>query len=90
MSGRDYAGDVLKITLKNLGIHDRRAFERGMKRSRQAPDPNGLLRDTAFFDGFEYDIVETSVKRLFDRLKKCDERVGLAKIILLQFVPSRL
>ena len=88
--GREYAGDVLKIALKNLGVHNRRALERGIKRSRQAPDPDGQLRDTAFFDGFDYDVVETSVKRLFSRLKEYEEEVGLADIIPSQFVPSGL
>ncbi len=87
---REYAGDVLKVALKNLGVHNRRALERGIKRSRQAPDPDGHLRDTAFFDGFDYDVAETSVKRLFDRLKKYEEEVGLADIIPSQFVPSGL
>ena len=88
--GRDYASNVLKIALKNLGIHDRRAFEKGVQRSRRAPDPDGHLRDTALFDGFDYDVVKTSVKRLFDRLKKYEEKIGLADIIPSQFVPSGL
>ncbi len=87
---RDYTGDVLKVALKNLGVDNRRALERGIKRSRQAPDPDGHLRETAFFDGFDYDVVETSVKRLFSRLKEYEEEVGLADIIPSQFVPSGL
>lgn len=86
--GREYSRDVLKVALKNLGVHNRRAFERGVKRSRQAPDPNGHMRDTTIFDGFDYDVVETSVKRLFGRLKKYEDEVGLSDIIPSQFVPS--
>lgn len=88
--GREYAHDVLKVALKNLGVNNRRALERGIKRSRQAPDPDGHLRDTAFFDGFEYDVVETSVKRLYGRLKEYEKEVGLDEIIPSEFVPSGL
>ena len=87
---RDYATDVLKVALKHLGVHNRRALEKGIKRSRQVPDPDGNRRETAFFNGFDYDIVETSVKRLFGRLRKYEEGVGLADIIPSQFVPSGL
>ena len=86
--GREYVTDVLKIALKHLGVNDRRALERGIKRSRQAPGPDGEMRETTFFDGFEYDVVETSVKRLYDRLNEYEEEVGLADIIPTQFVPS--
>jgi acyl-[acyl-carrier-protein] desaturase len=85
---REYSGDVLKVALKNMGVHNRRALEKGVKRSRQVPDTNGKLRDTAIFDGFDYQDVESSVKRLFGRLKEYEEEVGLAEIIPTEFVPS--
>ena len=71
-----------------MGVHNRRALERGVKRSRQVPDTNGKMRDTAIFDGFDYQTVESSVKRLFGRLKEYEEEVGLAEIIPTEFVPS--
>ena len=87
---RDYARDVLQVALKNLGIANRKAVENGVRRSRQAPDPDGNMRDTAIFDALDYEAVELSVKRLFSRVNKYEEEFGLAEIDPIQFVPSGL
>jgi len=87
---RQYTRDVLHVVFKHMGIKSRKALEQGIKRSRQVPDADGNLRDTALFDAFDYDAVEIAVKRLFSRVKKYEEEVGLAEIDPTHFVPSGL
>lgn len=85
---RQHARDILQVALKNLGISSRKALQRGVKRFRQAPDSDGNMRNTAIFDALDYDAVETAVKRLFGRIRKYEEKIGLAKINPTHFVPS--
>ena len=85
---RQYTRDVLQMTLRHLGIANRKAIDEGIKRSRQVPDPDGNMRDTVIVDALDYHAVETAVMRLFDRVGKHEEKIGLTEIDPTVFVPS--
>ncbi|MFB3072326.1 MAG: fatty acid desaturase, partial [bacterium] len=85
---RQYTRDVLQMSLKNLGIANRKAIDEGIKRSRQVPDPDGNMRDTVIAESLDYHAVETAVMRLFDRVGKHEEKIGLTEIDPTVFVPS--
>jgi acyl-[acyl-carrier-protein] desaturase len=85
---RQYTNDVLKIALKNLSVADRRAFSRGIKKSRLVPDPDGNLRDTASFDFFDYNSVELAVQKLYGRINDYEAEIGLDEVAPTQFRPS--
>lgn len=88
---RQHVQDVLGVALQHLGnIADRKTLARGVKRSRLVPDPDGNLRDTAIFDIFDYNAVESAVKRLFGRIQKHEQATGLAQVDPTHFVPSGL
>ncbi|MCH7915504.1 MAG: acyl-ACP desaturase [Deltaproteobacteria bacterium] len=87
---RQYTRDVLQMTLRNLGIANRKAIDEGIKRSRQVPDPDGNMRDTVIVDALDYHAVETAVMKLFDRVRKHEEEIGLTEIDPTCFVPSGL
>jgi acyl-[acyl-carrier-protein] desaturase len=87
---REYARDVLQAALENLNIGSRRALEAGVRRFRQVPDEDGNLRDTAIFDTLDYTALESSVRRLFDRIERYEQQVGLSEVYPTRFVPSGL
>ncbi len=87
---RNYAHDVLQTALDALGVAGRRALAEGFKRFRRVPDPDGNLRDTAFFDLLDYRAVETAVQRLFNRVARYEQEVGLAEVDPTRFAPSGL
>jgi acyl-[acyl-carrier-protein] desaturase len=82
---------VLGVVLKNLGgIVSRKSLAAGIRRSRQVPDPDGNIRDTALFETFDYNSIELAVKSVFQRIENHEEEVGLAEIDPTHFVPSGL
>jgi acyl-[acyl-carrier-protein] desaturase len=85
---REYAKDVLQMVLDNLGIKNRRALNQGIKRSREIPDEDGQMRTSAFFDFFDYHVIEDAIERLFGRIKKHEQQVGFWEIDPTHFVPS--
>lgn len=85
---RAYAHDVVEVLFDQLGVKGRRIVEEGIKRSRQVPDENGRLRDTAVFSALDYQAVEASVKRLFGRIQTYEEEIGLADVDPTTFVAS--
>ena len=87
---RQYTRDVLQLTLKNLCVTSRKALDRGIKQSRLVPDLDGNMVDTAIFDTLDYDALELAVRRLFDRVKTYEEKIGLDEIDPVRFVPSGL
>ena len=87
---RHYASDVLRFALNGLGISNKRALERGVKRSRLVPDDDGNLRETAFFDSLDYDKVEENVKKIFGRIQRYEQDIGLDEVYPTHFVPSGL
>ncbi|MGB8647369.1 MAG: acyl-ACP desaturase [Anaerolineae bacterium] len=77
---RTYAQDVLQVVFDQIGVKGRRALEEGVRRMRQVPDDAGHLRDTTVLNGLDYHAVEDAVKRLFDRIQKYEQEVGLAEV----------
>ncbi len=77
---RQHTRDVLQVILKNLGIASRKVLEQGIKRSRRVPDPDGNMCETAMFDAFDYQAVESAVKRLFSRIRTYEDQMGLTDI----------
>src|SRR5580704_3948870 len=73
---REYATDVLQVTLQNLGVKANRAFVRGVARSRQVPDPDGNMRDTALFEAIDYPTLEAHVSRLYNRIARYERETG--------------
>ncbi|MEM7344280.1 MAG: fatty acid desaturase, partial [Chloroflexota bacterium] len=88
---RQHIHDVLGLVFKQLGgIESRKALTRGIKQSREVPDPDGNVRDTAWFDLFGYKEVETAVKKIFTRIEEHEQKVGLDEIDPTKFAPSGL
>jgi acyl-[acyl-carrier-protein] desaturase len=85
---RQYARDVLQVVLENLGVAGRRELEQGVRRSRQVPDGQGSLRDTALCSALDYGAVEAAVRRLFARVEAFEQETGLADVDPTEFVPS--
>ncbi|HEU5323397.1 MAG TPA: acyl-ACP desaturase [Methylomirabilota bacterium] len=85
---RAYAHDVVQVLFDQLGVKGRRAVEDGIRRSRQVPDENGELRDTAVFGALDYTAVEASVRRLFARIRRYEDEIGLAEVDPTTFVAS--
>jgi len=87
---RVYVHDILQPVLRNLSVHDRKAFTYGVRRSRMVPDPDGNMRDTSLFDTINYGALQQAVKRLYGRIEKHEQEVGFADIDATCFVPSGL
>jgi acyl-[acyl-carrier-protein] desaturase len=88
---RQHVKDVLDVVFKNLGgIANRKTLAQGLKRSRQVPDPDGNLRNTALFEVFDYDAVESAAQKLFGRIKQHEQKTGLAQVDPTEFRPSGL
>jgi acyl-[acyl-carrier-protein] desaturase len=87
---RQFTRDVVQVVIESLTIKNRKAFLNGVKRSRQVPDPDGNLRDTAIFETLDYSAIETMVQRLFSRVEKYEKEIGFADIDPTQFTPSGL
>jgi len=89
-SARHFSRDVLRAAFENMGVAGRRALADGVKRFRQVPDPDGNLRDTAFFNMLDYSAVETAVKRLFSKIEQYESEIGLNELDPTRFVASGL
>ena len=87
---REFARDTLQVVLKSLGLKGRKALERGIRKSREVPDADGNLVGTAVFDTLDYQAVEDGVRRLFGKIGKYEQGVGLDQVDPTQFVPSGL
>lgn len=87
---RQYTRDVMQAALKQLTIKSRKALSDGIKRSRQVPDPDGNLCDSALFESFDYRAIEQTVKKIYERSNRYAEQVGIAEVDPIPFVPSRL
>jgi acyl-[acyl-carrier-protein] desaturase len=73
---REYATDVLQVALQNLGVKANKAFVRGIRKSRQVPDPDGNMRDTALFEAIDYETLEAHVQRLYKKLGRYEAETG--------------
>lgn len=87
---REHITDVLTIALQNLGLDGRKALLQGIKRVRQVPREDGVMRDTAVLDTLDYAEIEKKVKQMFGRVNKFEEKTGHAEISPLVFAPSGL
>lgn len=85
---REHLRDVLDIALKNLGVEGRRALQRGIKRIREVPHPDGTMHNTAIFDVLDYDGVTKKVQKLFDRIADYEKEVGYDEVYPTTFVAS--
>jgi acyl-[acyl-carrier-protein] desaturase len=85
---RIFAKDVVQIALNNLGVEGRKALENGVRLSRQVPDPDGKMRDTALFGSLNYDYIEDATKRLFGRIGRYEAKYGLDVVAPTTFVPT--
>lgn len=87
---RQHLKDVLTVALKHLGTANRRALFRGIERTRQVPQEDGLMRDTSIMDLLDYDGIEQKVEKLFGRIQTYEKRIGLDEIDPTEFRPTRL
>ena len=87
---RGYVAEVLEVALKNLNLRGFKAITAGVRRSRQVPDPDGNMRDTAIFDAIDYAAVEAAVKCLHRRITDYERETGRAAVDATCFVPSGL
>ncbi len=87
---RQYTRDVLQAALKQLTVKSRKALSLGIRRSRQVPDPDGNLCDSAIFKAFDYPAVERSMQKIYERSSRYAGQVGLAEVDPIPFTPSGL
>jgi acyl-[acyl-carrier-protein] desaturase len=85
---RKYVRDVVQTALDNLGVANIKTVEAGIKRSRRVPDEDGQTRDTATFDGVEFTVVESAIERLFARIGRYEDEIGLSEVDPTRFVPN--
>lgn len=87
---RQYLTDVLDMAIKNLSLENWRAFRTGIRRTRQVPELDGPMRDTALFDVLDYAAVEKKVRQLFQRVQEYEKKVGFDQVDPTIFVPTGL
>ena len=87
---REYATDVLQVALQNLGVKANKAFVRGIRKSRQVPDPDGNMRDTALFEAIDYATLEGHVERLYKKLGRYEAETGRDMVDPTRMVSSGL
>ena len=85
---RKYVRDVVQVALDNLGVTTIRALEAGIRQSRRVPDPDGRERETALANGVRFTIIESAVMRLFARIGRYEDEIGLSEIDPTRFVPN--
>jgi acyl-[acyl-carrier-protein] desaturase len=83
-----FAKDVVQIALDNLGVEGRKALEHGVRLSRQVPDSDGVMRDTAIFGALNYGYIEQATRRLFGRVQKYEAKYGLDQVAPTEFIPT--
>lgn len=82
-----YGREVAKPALAALGIDTIKAVEEGIARSRMAPAPDGTFSSSPNF-GWNFKVIESSVRSLFDRVSRYESSVGLNQFQRNEFVPS--
>ena len=75
-----YAREVARPALAQLGVTSVRRVEAGIKRWREVPDADGEMRDSATFDGLDYSVLEDALERLFQRIGTYERDTGLAEV----------
>ena len=61
---------------ENMTVTGRKALENGLKRSREIPNDEGVMRLTALWDAFDPGEAERSVMRLHDKIIDYEKSVG--------------
>ncbi|HEV2471193.1 MAG TPA: acyl-ACP desaturase, partial [Chthonomonadales bacterium] len=85
---REYSRNVLQPVFENLGISGRKALEDGIKRSRQVPDVQGEMRQTALWGVFDPGVIEGAVLRNYERFLSYEKQVGFDQVDPIAFVPN--
>jgi acyl-[acyl-carrier-protein] desaturase len=83
-----YGREVAKPALAALGITTLKEIEAGIRRSRQAPQPDGSSLSPLGIEGCAFPVVETAVEALFTRIGRYEDEVGLSRISKTVFVPA--
>ena len=65
---------------ENLTIEGKKALENGIKRTREIPNEDGIMRGTALWDVFDPGEAERSVMRLHDKIGAYEASVGRAAL----------
>lgn len=81
-----YAREVARTALTQLGVTNLAAVEAGVQRWRQVPTTAGEPRDTVAFDGFDQQVLEDALERLFTQLGAFEQETGLAEVTPTTFV----
>jgi acyl-[acyl-carrier-protein] desaturase len=84
---RMYGRDVAKPALAALGIDTIKAVEAGIQATRDVPDQQGAVQSNPVFAGCTFSVVESAVHRLFDRIGRYEQQVGLSTVDCTTFVP---
>ena len=85
---REHAKDVVQTALDNLGVASRKALEAGLRKTRLVPDADGNLRDTAIFEGLNFEHISDAVKRLFGKAHKYESEIGFDAIDPINWQPA--
>jgi len=85
---REHARDVVQVALKNLGVSGRKALETGIRRGRLVPDENGNLRDSAIFEGLDFNVIQSAVKRIFGKIEGYERETGFWEVDPTKFTPN--
>lgn len=83
---RIYGREVAKPALAALGVETIRAVEEGLRRRRDFPDTHGTIRSNPTTGGCDFNVVESAVCGLFDRIGRYEADVGLAAVDPTTFV----
>jgi acyl-[acyl-carrier-protein] desaturase len=83
---RVYTRDVAKPALDALGVRSVKAIEAGILRCRETPDQDGGVARRAPPEGCQLQIVESAVRRLFERFRRYEDESGLTEVMPSRFV----
>ena len=85
---RVFQRDVIGPVFDNLTIAGKKALESGIKRTREIPNGDGIMRGTALWDVFDPGEAERSVIRLHDKIGAYEASVGRAALDPFSFQPN--
>ena len=73
---KEFQRDVIGPVLENMTVAGRKALDNGLKRSKQIPDDQGVMRLTALWDVFDPGEAERSVMRMHDKIGTYETSIG--------------
>jgi acyl-[acyl-carrier-protein] desaturase len=85
---REFQRNVIVPALKNLSVEGKKALEAGLKRSREVPDRDGIVRTTAFWDTFDPRAAEGNVINIYDKIHEYEQLIGRDMVDPTLFVPN--